>query len=154
MIFKGALESVSIAIYGDTVTEVPPPHTTYEPGQTQVPDPMPLTRSLDPSNSAEPTWLAKELLALIPESPPLALVIRLMLCLKPLSDDWDLPEFPHIYADLEANEGDFDLEQAFWIMRKPVPDDISVEALESFANRVASAVGPKVIIFLKPCATA
>lgn len=96
MIFKGEFESVSLAIYGDIATDTPLPSTTaYEAGQTQVPDSMPLTRSLDPSNSAEPTWLANELLALIPDPPSLALAIRLMLCLKPASDDWDLPEFPH-----------------------------------------------------------
>ncbi|KAF7981711.1 hypothetical protein HWV62_32295 [Athelia sp. TMB] len=139
MIFKGAFESVSIAIYGDVSTEIPPPPIAYEPMQTQLPEPIPLTRSVDPSNSAEPTWLANELLALIPDSPSLMLIIRLMLCLKPSNDDWDLPDFPHLYADLEADEDEFDLEQAFWNMRKPVSDDVPVQVLEAFAEKVAGA---------------
>lgn len=144
MIFKGAFECVSMAIYGDVVSEILPPPTTYQPVHTRIPEPIPLARSLDPSNSSDPTWLAKELLTLIPNSPSLALIIRLMLCLKPSNDDWELPEFPHLYADLESDGEDFDLDKAFWLIRQPVQDNVSVASLEAFASRVANAVSSKV----------
>jgi hypothetical protein len=144
MIVKGEFECVSIAIYGDVVSELPPPSTTYEPKQMSLPEPVPLTRALDPSNSSDPTWLAKELLKLIPDSPPLPLVTRLMFCLKPSNDDWELPEFPYLYANLEVEDEEFDLNKAFICTGRPVPDDISVESLEEFTEKVASVIGPKV----------
>lgn len=144
MIVKGAFECVSMAIYGDVVSELPPPPTTYEPKQISLPEPVPLARALDPSNSSDPSWLAKELLTLIPDSPPLSLVIRLMLCLKPSNDDWELPEFPYLYADLEAEDGEFSLDKAFLFTSRPVHDDATVELLQRFSERVVGVIGPKV----------
>jgi hypothetical protein len=144
MIVKGVFECVSMAIYGEVVSELPPPPTTYEPTQMSLPEPVPLTRSLDPSNSSDPTWLAKELLMLIPESPPLPLVIRLMLCLKPSNEDWELPDFPYLYTNLEVEDEEFDLDKAYQSTLRPVADDISVNLLEMFAERVAGVIGPKV----------
>lgn len=144
MIVQGTFECVSMGIYGEVVSELPPPPTTYEPKQMSLPEPVPLSRALDPSNASDPTWLAKELLALIPDSPPLPLVVRLMLCLKPPGDDWDLPEFPYLYANLEVEDEEFDLDKAFLCTTRPVPDDMSVESLENFAGKVAGVIGPKV----------
>lgn len=144
MIIKGTFECVSMAIYGEVVAELPPPSTTYVPTQTSLLEPIPLARALDPSNSSDPTWLAKELLTLIPESPPLALVIRLMLCLKPSNEDWELPEFPYLYADLEVDDEEFDLDKAFLYTARPVADDVSAESLEKFTDNVARVIGPKV----------
>jgi hypothetical protein len=144
MIVKGAFVCVSIAIYGEVVSELPPPSATYEPKQMSLPEQVPLTRALDPSNSSDPTWLAKELLTLIPDSPPLPLVVRLMLCLKPSNDDWELPEFPYLYTNLEAEDEEFDLNKAFRSTARPVPDDVSVESLEKFADKVAGVIGPEV----------
>ncbi|KAJ7129251.1 hypothetical protein C8R44DRAFT_776275 [Mycena epipterygia] len=143
MIVKGAFESLSLAIYGETVSEPASEITAYEPRSLPSVEPFPLSQAIDPSSMLDPTRPASQLLALIPDSPPLALVIRLMFCLKPSNDDWDLPEFPYLHADLEAESETFDLDAALLYTAKPVPDDISYETLSVFATKVAESVGPK-----------
>ncbi|KAJ7246562.1 hypothetical protein B0H12DRAFT_1305619 [Mycena haematopus] len=142
MIVKGPFQSISIAIYGETVSEPPSDVPTYEPKPLPSVHPRPLSRAVDPSSMLDPTHLANQLLSLIPDSPPLALVIRLMFCLKPSDEDWDLPEFPYLHADLDA-ENEVDLETAILCTTKPVRDDISYESLSAFATKVADSVGPK-----------
>ncbi|GJE84533.1 hypothetical protein PsYK624_006090 [Phanerochaete sordida] len=126
MIVKGAFESVSMAIYGDVVNELPPPKTTYDPRPMPVLETIPLSAALDPANARDPTALASQLLNLIPDAPSLPLVIRLMLCLKPTNEDWDLPEFPYLFADL----GQLSEESA-------IDEDFT-----SLAEKVAGALGP------------
>lgn len=148
MIIKGAFESISLAVYGDVVSELPPLLSSYAPMHLlPLPNSTPLTRSLDPSNSLDPTALAKELLTLIPEpfEPPLALVVRLMLCLKPSNDDWDQEAFPYIFADLSENNEDFDLDTAWKVTGRGVADDIPSEVLDEFAERVSAVIGTHVI---------
>lgn len=91
MIVKGKFDVLSIAIYGDIVTDTPSSTEKYETHPLPSVVPVPLSKAVDPSGSSDPTMLAKQLLALIPNSPPLPLVVRLMFCLKPSNDDWDLP---------------------------------------------------------------
>ncbi|KAJ6616217.1 hypothetical protein B0H10DRAFT_2219617 [Mycena sp. CBHHK59/15] len=143
MIVKGKFESLSIAIYGEIVSEPVPEPLAYEPKPLPSVEPLPLPKAVDPSNSLDPTHPANQLLALIPDSPPLALVTRLMFCLKPSNEDWELPEFPYLHADLDAEGDAFDLEGALLCTAKPVRDDIPHEALSAFATKVAEAVGPK-----------
>lgn len=146
MIIKGKFECVSLAIYGELVPESVLAVNTYQPRKFASLESLPLSRAIDPSNSSDPTLVARQLLASMPDSPPLSLVIRLMLCLKAPSEDWDRPEFPYLYADLDEYGLDFDLEKAFQCTTKPVQDDISYETLETFANSVADSIGPKVCI--------
>lgn len=148
MIVKGKFEALSMAIYGDVVSEPPLSSQPYTPRPLPVTDPLPLSKAVDPSNSRDPTVLAQQLLALIPDSPPLALVIRLMFCLKPSNEDWDLPEFPYLHADLETEEEDFDLESAIHLTSKPVRDDTQHDSLSNFAANVAEHIGPKVRDFV------
>ncbi|KAJ6560426.1 hypothetical protein B0H19DRAFT_116148 [Mycena capillaripes] len=143
MIVKGAFQSISLAIYGETVSESPSDPSPYEPKPLPSVEPRPLSRAVDPSSMLDPTRLANQLLALIPDSPPLALVIRLMFCLKPSNEDWDLPDFPYLHADLDVESEAFDLETALSCTAKPVRDDISYDALSAFAIKVAESVGPK-----------
>ncbi|KAJ6515411.1 hypothetical protein C8R45DRAFT_208402 [Mycena sanguinolenta] len=142
MIVKGSFQSISIAIYGETVSEPTLDVPTYEPKSLPSVHPRLLSRAVDPSSMQDPTHLANQLLSLIPDSPPLTLVIRLMFCLKPSNEDWDLPEFPYLHADLDA-EPDIDLETAVLCTTKPVRDDISYESLLTFATKVADSIGPK-----------
>ena len=53
-----------------------------------------LPPALDLVKSTDQTRLARQLPSLIPDASSLNLVTRLMLCLKLLNDDWDLPECP------------------------------------------------------------
>ena len=144
MIVKGTFQAVSMAIYGDVVSDSPTTPETYEPRPLPSITATPLPSALDPANARDPTQLARELLKLIPDAPELELAIRLVFCLKPSNDDWDSPDFPYLYADLEDDSTEFDLERAFKLTSRPVADDVSSESLRSFAERVARCVNVKV----------
>lgn len=137
MILKGAFECVSMAIYGDVVNELPPPQTTYEPKLLPTLDPIPVSNALDPANARDPTKLARQLLELIPNAPPLPLIIRLMFCLKPSNEDWDLPEFPYIYAELEQLPDDATVEDMFKATKRPISDDLPAQYFPELAEKIA-----------------
>lgn len=144
MIVRGDFESVSMAIYGEVVTDAVAPVTSYTPGLPQLPEPVSISPALDLANASDPTCLARQLLALIPDPPSLNLVIRLMFCLKLPNDDWDLPEFPHLYSDLNEEDMDIDLDSAFRCLSRPVAENVSVESLQRFAEKIVDAIGPMV----------
>jgi hypothetical protein len=132
-----------MAIYGDLVAERAT-LTDYQPlplSSTELPN---LSRAIDPSNSTDPSSVAQELLTLIPDCPPLPLIIRLMFCLKLPDEDWDLPEFPYIFANLDDNLVDLDLDKAFLLVSRPVHDDLPTETLQRFTEKVGDLIGPKV----------
>jgi hypothetical protein len=147
MIIKGDFQCVSMAIYGEVISEVASLPSTYEPQAIPFEHPLSLAPSLDPSHAVDPTLLAKQLLGLIPDSPPLPLIIRLMMCLKPSDDDWDHPDFPFLFNELDDVGEDFDLEKALHRTYKPVADDTSVESIQGFADRVASLINTKASLF-------
>ena len=144
MIVKGAFESVSMAIYGEVVNELPPPRTTYEPRLLPTLEPIPLSEALDPANARDPTRLARKLLELIPESPPLPLIIRLMFCLKPLNDDWDQPDFPYLFADLDQLSEESSLDDIFKLTSRPISDETSLQSLVELSQKVVHGLGPPV----------
>ncbi|KAG6331216.1 hypothetical protein ID866_7871 [Astraeus odoratus] len=74
------------------------------------------------------------------DPPSLNVVIRLMFCLKPPNEDWDLPEFPHLYSDLHEEDMDIDLDSAYRCLSRPVADDIPPESLQRFAEKIADAI--------------
>ncbi|KAI0265956.1 hypothetical protein BC834DRAFT_987423 [Gloeopeniophorella convolvens] len=145
MIVQGNFTKLSLAIYGDVASELPSAPSAYTPRALPALAPLPLTPALDPAAAADPTALPRALLALVPAAPPLALVVRLMFCLKPASDDWDRPAFPYLHPDLDDDAGDdpmgFDLEYAYGLVSQPVADDVPLAVLQRFADRVADAVG-------------
>lgn len=144
MIVKGNFTKLSLAIYGDVASELPSLPPSYVPSVLPPLTPTPLSPILDTANSGDPTTLTRNLLSLIPDAPPLPLVIRLMFCLKPVNDDWDLPEFPYIHPDFNEDPIDFDLDYAYQLTGQPVADDVPLEVLQRFVDRVADAIGPKV----------
>ncbi|KAI9432473.1 hypothetical protein H4582DRAFT_1883882 [Lactarius indigo] len=143
MIVKGNFTKLSMAIYGDVASELPSAPSSYAPITLPSLIPTPLSPPLDPANSEDPTTLTRNLLSLIPDAPPLSLVIRLMFCLKPANDDWDLPEFPYLHSDLDVDPMEFDLDYAYQLTSQPVADDVPLDVLRRFADRVADAIGPK-----------
>lgn len=149
MIVKGDFTKLSMAIYGDVASELPssPSYHVPQAGEPLSVTPLPLSPALDPANSADPTTLTRSLLSLIPDAPPLPLVIRLMFCLKPANDDWDLPEFPYLHPDLDDDPVDFDLDYVYEMTGQPVADDVPLEVLQRFADRVADAIEPKVRVY-------
>ncbi|KAF7332461.1 hypothetical protein MKEN_00128100 [Mycena kentingensis (nom. inval.)] len=145
MIVKGEFSSVSFALYGEIVGEAPASPVAYEPQPWPNPTPIPPSDELDPASMPDPTALAQELVASITKPPPsLAALIRLTCCQKPVDDDdWDLPDFPHIFANLEAEyDGVFTLSAALEILDWPIRDETPVEVLNAFAARVAETIGP------------
>lgn len=144
MIVKGAFESVSMAIYGDVVNELPPPKTTYDPRPLPTFDTIPLSPALDPANARDPTALASQLLTLIPDAPPLPLVIRLMFCLKPSNEDWDLPDFPYLFADLEQLSEDSTIDEIYRLSMRSVRDDTPSQDFTGLAEKVMRSLGPPV----------
>ncbi|EMD40406.1 hypothetical protein CERSUDRAFT_130228 [Gelatoporia subvermispora B] len=143
MIVKGDFQCVSMAIYGEILQEPRAGPSTYEPRALPSVEPIPLPRSLDPANMRDPSSIARELLKLIPNAPPLPLVIRLMLSLKPSNEDWDLPDFPYLHPNLEGDLSGLDLEKAFRLTMRPVSDDIMHEPLQRFAEAVSRSLRSK-----------
>ncbi|KAK2465996.1 hypothetical protein APHAL10511_001637 [Amanita phalloides] len=142
MIVKGEFQRLSLAVYGDIVSE-PCPVPVYEPKPLPVLEHAPLSKTVDPANSLDPSDLARKLLQLIPDSPSLSLVIRLMFCLKPSNDDWDHPEFPYLHAYIDSDDEAFDLEGIVQNISRPLPEDTTIDVLEAFAAKVADLIGPK-----------
>ncbi|KAG9317796.1 hypothetical protein JVU11DRAFT_2019 [Chiua virens] len=142
MIVRGDFESVSMAVYGEALMDIVEPATSYSPGSLELAEPVSLSPALDLADASDPTCLARQLLALVPGAPSLNLVVCLMFCLKPPNDDWDLPEFPHLYSDLSEEEMDIDLDSAFRCLSRPVAENGTVESLQRFAEKVVEAIGP------------
>lgn len=142
IIFRGDFEVISVAVYGNVVAE-PPEVQTYEPKQLPLPTSVKLSSSIDVANSANPTHLAEHLLALLPVPPPLPLVSRLIFSLKPEDEDWDHPDFPYLYSDLD-HEDISDLESLVQSATRPIRDDISPDTLSRFATKAHDCIGSNV----------
>lgn len=146
MIFQGAFESVSLAVYGDLVAEQPALPLHYRPNQLPVVEHARLTGSLDPANAKDPTLLARQLLELTPESPSLAIVVRLMYCVKPSDVDWENPDFPYLHVDLSQDIADFSLEKAVKLTTEQISDELTSDQLSHFADKISTIIGPPVCL--------
>jgi hypothetical protein len=90
MIVCGDFETLSMAMHADVVPDTPP-KSPLTPLSLPTRSSVSFMPALDAAKSEDPTALARNLLALIPNAPSLSLVIRLMFCLKQPNDDWELP---------------------------------------------------------------
>jgi hypothetical protein len=63
---------------------------------------------------------------------------------KPANDNWDPPELQYLHPDLNEDPIDFDLDYAYQLTGQPVVDDVLLEVLQRFVDRVADTIGPKV----------
>ena len=138
MIIRGKFEKLSIAVYGDVVSDSSAGVTEYVSRQLSQIIQNPLPSYLDPSNSIDPTESALSLLKLIPDAPTLPLITRLMFCLKPTNDDWDEPDFPYLFSDLGKVTDNLDLEMAATITTRPVSDNIDDDELRNFAQTLGN----------------
>ena len=138
MIIRGKFEKLSIAVYGDVVSDSSAGVTEYVSRQLSQIIQNPLPSYLDPSNSIDPTESALSLLKLIPDAPTLPLITRLMFCLKPTNDDWDEPDFPYLFSDLGKDTDNLDLEMAATITTRPVSDNIDDDELRKFAQTLGN----------------
>lgn len=126
------------------VTEQPTLPLTYHPNPLPVVEHTSLNGSLDPANAKDPTLLARQLLELIPESPSLAIVVRLMYCVKPSDADWEHPDFPYLHVDLDQDIADFSLEKAVKLTTEQISDELTSDQLSRFADKIPSIIGPPV----------
>ncbi|KZT42990.1 hypothetical protein SISSUDRAFT_800120 [Sistotremastrum suecicum HHB10207 ss-3] len=141
MIIKGDFSSLSLAVYGNPVSEsnnssaisVPTPQTL---DALSPPSHNPV---LDPANSTDPCFLAKELLNLIPRAPRLDKVVRFIFCLKPSKEDWSRPNFP-LYANWDQLP--FDFEEAIILLSRPLPADTPKDAISNIARKIKEIVAP------------
>ncbi|KAF9266285.1 hypothetical protein L218DRAFT_897341 [Marasmius fiardii PR-910] len=147
MIIKGKFDFVSLAIYGEVADAQPPTENSKDISSISIPQPqpIPLSRSLDVANARDPTELSKQLLSLTNDPPSLSLASRLVLCMKPEVDDWDDPDFPHLYADIKAELSldNLSLESAVECLSRPIPEDTSKELMVRFCRAVANQIEPQ-----------
>jgi hypothetical protein len=139
-VIQGYYTSLSIAIYGDILSEMAPPLTSYVPQPLTSVEPLTLSRPLDPANALNPTELGNQLLCLVSDAPPLPLVVRLMLCQKPRTEDWDDSRFPYIYADLADDICHFNLEGMYHLTKMLLPDDVPVDTKENMLATLARLI--------------
>ncbi|KAJ8583248.1 hypothetical protein M405DRAFT_828989 [Rhizopogon salebrosus TDB-379] len=142
-ILRGDFEAVSMAIYGDVVSDTSPEPTTYSSLTIPTHSSVPLVSALDAVMSNNLTALARNLLELLPDLHSLSLVIRLIFCLKQPRG------CPHLYSDLREEEMEMDLDTAFRCLSRPIADDISSEQLYRFAKKVSEAARQKEVVFFK-----
>ena len=147
VIIQGQYKSLSMAIYGDVVADAQEIRE-YEPRSIPALNSVSLPKAVDPSNSTEPTMLAQHLLSLLPDTPPLSLIIRLMFCLKPPDEDWDHPDFPYLYSDLDSEDEIYDLATLVQSISRSVKDDVSADTLSTFAEKITDFLGPKVSLYI------
>lgn len=63
-----------------------------------------------------------------------------MFCLKPSTDDWNEPEFPHLYANIRNKSFRIDLDEAIEITSRPIAADTDRAIIESFALKIVSSI--------------
>lgn len=157
------LSKVTVAIYGDLVSDSP----TSEPAPASTKSieivPMPLPPYLDLASMRDPLSLAKSLCLEAVGNVSTLHLLRLMFLLKPADTDWDIPGYPSKYADIGAipelvinpvEEMDLIhpkqrwLEQAMEELRFPIHDDASKDTLKLLADPLAIALEAPVSIVL------
>ena len=143
VIIQGQYEYLSMAVFGDVIADAQKVRE-YEPRPIPALNSVSLSKTVDPSNSSEPTMLAQQLLSLLPDSPPLSLIVRLMFCLKPPNEDWEHPDFPYLYSDLDSEDEMYSIATLVQSISRPVKDDVSVDTLSTFAERIIDFLEPKV----------
>ena len=143
VIIQGQYEYLSMAVFGDVIADVQKVRG-YEPRPIPALNSVSIPKSVDPSNSSEPTMIAQNLISLLPDSPPLSLIVRLIFCLKPPNEDWEHPDFPYLYSDLDSEDEMYSIATLVQSISRPVKDDVSVDALSTFAEKIIDLLEPNV----------
>jgi hypothetical protein len=143
VIIQGQYEYLSMAVFGDVIADVQKVRGC-EPRPIPALNSVSIPKSVDPSNSTEPTMIAQQLISLLPDSPPLSLIVRLIFCLKPPNEDWEHPDFPYLYSDLDSEDEMYSIATLVQSISRPVKDDVSVDTLSTFAERIIDFLEPKV----------
>lgn len=144
MVIQGDFVQVTLAVYGDASSEPSLDPVSYEATPLSDIFHHRLSSALDPANSNEPTLHSREIFKLIPHSPPLPVVIRLIFCLKPAGAEWggDLFSLDDCIATDVSGLGW--LEKAVEPLMTPVHDNVSLDSLKVFAEKTSEALIEKV----------
>ncbi|KIJ37454.1 hypothetical protein M422DRAFT_33774, partial [Sphaerobolus stellatus SS14] len=146
VVIQGNFKHLTLAVYGDSVSEPLSEPSSYEPSLISLPPRTPLSSSMDLSNISDPCFPARELLKLIPTSTPLCLITRLILCLKSQDDAWETIKFAELTEFLETPDLEPGLE---WLQRAaelfmlPVAAEIDDTLLTSFTNKLSQSLVEK-----------
>jgi hypothetical protein len=152
------LPKVTVAVYGDLVSELPTDQPALKTSNINI-APTPLPRYLEVSSAADPTSLAKSLcLEAVGEVTTLHL-LRLMFLLKPADTDWDIPDYPAKYADIGSipeldpmEEYDLIHPKQRWVeqvmdeLRFPIHDEESPDNIRLLAEPLAISLETPVSI--------
>lgn len=131
---------MSVAVYGEVVNPVSAPVTSYSPKPLHNLELPNLPPEIDPCLSSGPTSISKNLLALDTNSPGIDLITRLMFSLKPLDEDWDHPDFPHLFADFDSLPELCSPHEIIKVLSRPIQEDISEDSLRSFIVQFVNCV--------------
>ncbi|KAF8492904.1 hypothetical protein JB92DRAFT_3236124 [Gautieria morchelliformis] len=141
MVVQGDFVHVTLAVYGDAASEPPLDPVSYEPTPLTAIVPHALAPALDPANSNEPTLLSRDIINLIPHAPLLPTAIRLIFCLKPADEDYGGDRFSSlddcIVSDISGLEW---LERAAETLMAPLHEDVSLDLLKAFSERISDAL--------------
>ncbi|KAF8592662.1 hypothetical protein K439DRAFT_1504349 [Ramaria rubella] len=144
MVLQGDFERVTLAVYGETVSEPLLEPISYE--FTQIPSPSRhrLSPVLDPATSNEPSLLSLKLLACIPHAPSLSFVIRRSFCLKYIDEEWSSSRFASLEECVETDITGLDwLERATGALMIPVHEDVHEHLIKRFVTRIIEALTEK-----------
>lgn len=145
MVIQGEFAYVTLAVYGDAASEPPLDPVSYEP--TPLPDVLyhRLSPALDLASSKEPTLLPRELFSLVSHAPSLSDAIRHIFCPKLSDEDRDGDHFSSLEdcatTDLSGTKW---LERAAEALMMPVNEDISLDSLRKFAEKIPRVLAEKV----------
>jgi hypothetical protein len=145
MVIQGDFINVTLAVYGDAASEPPLDPFSYEPTPITAVVHHALSPALDPANSNDPTLLSRDMINLIPHAPLLPMAIRLIFCLKPADKDCDGDRFASlddcIASDISGLEW---LERAAETLMVPLDEDVPLDSLKAFSERISDALIEKV----------
>uniref|UniRef100_D8PQY6 Virilizer N-terminal domain-containing protein n=1 Tax=Schizophyllum commune (strain H4-8 / FGSC 9210) TaxID=578458 RepID=D8PQY6_SCHCM len=139
MIVKGNFKRLSLAVYGDLVSDLAAPKPEPAPVSLSSIEPRPLSAALDLVNAQDASSVATKLMTLLKNPPPLHVILRSQFCLKPDDDTWDHPDYPNVYVDLAEQLEDFKFRAVIYWTR-PISETASEEDISAYFSRFARSI--------------
>ncbi|KAL1709173.1 hypothetical protein EV121DRAFT_253281 [Schizophyllum commune] len=139
MIVKGNFKRLSLAVYGDLVSDLAAPKPEPAPISLTSIEPRSLSAALDLVNAQDASSVATKLMSLLKNPPPLPVILRSQFCLKPDDDTWDHPDYPNVYVDLAEQLEDFKFRAVIYWTR-PISETASEEDISAYFSRFARAI--------------
>lgn len=157
------IPKVTVAVYGHTLSDSGKDIVNASPPAHELFIPTPRPKYLDLASASDPTSLAKQLCLECVGEIPILHLLRLMFLLKPSDSDWELPNYPAKYADLEnlpeialgpqneistVNPKQGWLEQTMAELRFPISDSETLENIRHLAGPLTTVLNSPVSFIL------